>query len=158
MERDREKTAKLQCWDTSGQERFRSITSTYYRGAHVILVVYDITDIESFNDIQHFWMNEINRYASSTTRKILVGTKVDLVEHRQVDTSVAQEMAHHYGFDGFYETSAKDTINIAEVFQAAADTCHQLVMKHVVPRPNTIKPTIKPDVLRITESRSCCLK
>jgi hypothetical protein len=77
------KTVKLQIWDTAGQERFRTITSSYYRGAHGIIVVYDITDLESFNNVKQ-WLHEIDRYASENVNKLMVGNKSDLTSKRAV--------------------------------------------------------------------------
>ena len=62
-------------WDTAGQERFRTITSSYYRGAHGIIVVFDVTEQESFNNVKQ-WLNEIDRYANENVNKLLVGNKV----------------------------------------------------------------------------------
>jgi len=70
------KVIKLQIWDTAGQERFRTITSAYYRGADGIIMVYDVTSEESFNHIND-WFVEVNRYASESTCKLLVGNKID---------------------------------------------------------------------------------
>ena len=64
------KTIKLQIWDTAGQERFKTITSSYYKGAHGIIVVYDITDKESFKNIDT-WMNEVEKHASDNVSRIL---------------------------------------------------------------------------------------
>lgn len=83
------KTVKLQIWDTAGQERFRTITSSYYRGAHGIIIVYDVTDMESFNNIKQ-WLSEIDRYASDNVCKLLVGNKCDLVDSKVVDTEKAK--------------------------------------------------------------------
>ena len=68
------KTIKLQIWDTAGQERFRTISSTYYRGAHGIIVVYDITNLDSFNNVKR-WLEEINKYARENVNKLLVRTR-----------------------------------------------------------------------------------
>ena len=75
------KTVKLQIWDTAGQERFRTITSAYYRGADGIIMVYDVTNAESFGHVND-WLKEVNRYASESTCKLLVGNKNDM-ENKQ---------------------------------------------------------------------------
>lgn len=76
-------------WDTAGQERFRTITSSYYRGAHGIIVVYDCTDQESFNNVKQ-WLQEIDRYACENVNKLLVGNKCDLSTKKVVDYAAAK--------------------------------------------------------------------
>lgn len=76
-------------WDTAGQERFRTITSSYYRGAHGIIVVYDCTDQESFNNVKQ-WLEEIDRYACDNVNKLLVGNKSDLTTKKVVDYTTAK--------------------------------------------------------------------
>lgn len=75
-------------WDTAGQERFRTITSSYYRGAHGIIVVYDVTDQETFNNIKQ-WLQEIDRYATEGVNKLLVGNKSDMEDKKVVDFNTA---------------------------------------------------------------------
>ncbi|KAK9267137.1 hypothetical protein L1049_009556 [Liquidambar formosana] len=79
----------VRLWDTAGQEQFQTITSSYYRGAHGIIIVYDVTEMESFNNVKQ-WLNEIDRYANDTVCKLLVGNKCDLVENKVVDTQTAK--------------------------------------------------------------------
>ena len=90
------KTIKLQIWDTAGQERFRTITSSYYRGAHGIIVVYDVTDLESFNNVKQ-WLHEIDRYACDNVNKLLVGNKSDLSAKKVVEYAAAKEFAENLG-------------------------------------------------------------
>ncbi|CDO92920.1 unnamed protein product [Kluyveromyces dobzhanskii CBS 2104] len=108
------KTVKLQIWDTAGQERFRTITSSYYRGSHGIIIVYDVTDQESFNNVKT-WLQEIDRFGTAGVLKLLVGNKNDLTDKKVVDTEVAKEFADSIGIP-FIETSALDSSNVEETF------------------------------------------
>jgi len=112
------KTIKLQIWDTAGQERFRTITSSYYRGAHGIIVVYDVTDQESFNNVKQ-WLQEIDRYACENVNKLLVGNKCDLTNKKVVDYTSAKEYADQLGIP-FLETSAKNATNVEQAFMTMA--------------------------------------
>jgi len=80
---------KMIQWDTAGQERFRTITSSYYRGAHGICVVYDVTDMDSFNNVKQ-WLQEIDRYATEGVNKLLVGNKSDMSDKKVVEYTVAK--------------------------------------------------------------------
>jgi Ras-related protein Rab-1A len=106
---------KLQVWDTAGQERFRTLVSQNAKGAHGIIVAYDTTDQESFNNVKQ-WINEATRYGTTNSKMILVGTKADLTTKRQVDSKDATDLAKQYGIP-FIETSAKAATNVDKVFQ-----------------------------------------
>ncbi|KAG0659978.1 GTP-binding protein of the rab [Maudiozyma exigua] len=121
------KTVKLQIWDTAGQERFRTITSSYYRGSHGIIIVYDITDQESFNGVK-MWLQEIDRYATSTVLKLLVGNKCDLTDKRVVEFDVAKEFAEANNMP-FLETSALDSTNVEEAFLTMAKQIKESMAK-----------------------------
>ena len=112
------KVMKLQIWDTAGQERVRTITSSYYRGAHGIIVTFDVTDQESFNNVKQ-WLSEIDRYANENVNKLLVGNKSDLEEKRVVDKATAQAFADEIGIP-YIETSAKNATNVEEAFMTMA--------------------------------------
>lgn len=119
------KTVKLQIWDTAGQERFRTITSSYYRGAHGIIVVYDVTDQDSFKNVQQ-WLGEINRYASESVNKLLVGNKCDLTDKKVVDFATAKALADSIGVQ-LLETSAKNATNVEQAFLTMAAEIKQRV-------------------------------
>ncbi|VDN99216.1 unnamed protein product [Rodentolepis nana] len=106
---------KLQIWDTAGQERFRTMTVAYYRGAHGIIMVYDVASKESFRNIESTWLEEIKRHARPDVIKILVGNKSDLEEHRQITYEEGAEFAKLHGME-FFETSAKNASNVEKAF------------------------------------------
>jgi len=108
------KKIKLQIWDTAGQERFRTITTAYYRGAMGILLIYDVTDDNSFQNIRG-WMRNIQQHASEGTNQILIGNKADMKDHRVISPEAGKALADEYGM-AFYETSAKQNVNVAEAF------------------------------------------
>jgi Ras-related protein Rab-1A len=118
------KVVKMQIWDTAGQERFRTITSSYYRGAQGIMVVYDVTDRESFNNVG-MWFKEVERYAGENVSRMLVGNKIDLATYRAVTTEEGAAFADALSGQAvsgqavkvpFMETSAKKNTNVEEAF------------------------------------------
>ncbi|KAH8516592.1 hypothetical protein POPTR_002G138400v4 [Populus trichocarpa] len=147
------KTIKLQIWDTAGQERFRTITSSYYRGAHGIIVVYDVTDQESFNNVKQ-WLNEIDRYASDNVNKLLVGNKSDLTANKVVSYETAKAFADEIGIP-FMETSAKDATNVEQAFMAMAAAIKDRMASQ--PAMNNAKPsTVQLRGQPVEQKGGCC--
>ena len=108
-------SVKLQMWDTAGQERFRTITTSYYRSADGIIIVYDTTDLTSFNNVKQ-WLSEIDKYGNKKIAKLLVGNKSDLVDGRQVKAEMGQQFADSVGIE-FLECSAKSAANVELAFE-----------------------------------------
>jgi len=105
---------KLTIWDTAGQERFRTLTASYYRGAHGVILVYDTTDRASFDHIT-MWLNELEVYATNANIvKMLVGNKIDK-PGRDVTTKEGTEFARDKAML-FIEASAKDTRGVKQAF------------------------------------------
>ncbi|KAN0003843.1 hypothetical protein ACTFIZ_010017 [Dictyostelium cf. discoideum] len=115
------KAIKLQIWDTSGQERFRVHNNSQYRGCHGVMVVYDVTDQRSFENVPK-WIQEIERYAHENITKMVIGNKNDLISQRVVDPFLAQEFADSLDIT-FKETSAKQAINIEDAFITLVKLC-----------------------------------
>ncbi|KAM9633145.1 ras-related protein Rab-12 [Trichechus inunguis] len=116
----RGKKIRLQIWDTAGQERFNSITSAYYRSAKGIILVYDITKKETFDDLPK-WMKMIDKYASEDAELLLVGNKLDCDTDREITRQQGEKFAQQITGMRFCEASAKDNFNVDEIFLKLVD-------------------------------------
>jgi len=111
-----DKVVKLQIWDTAGQERFKAITTSFYRGAHGIIVAFDVTSRSTFTNIKS-WLYEIDRYAVANVCKVIIGNKCDMEEHRVVSYEEAKEFADFLNIE-YMECSAKNNLNVHDTFNA----------------------------------------
>ena len=110
------KTVKVQLWDTAGEERFRTIAKSYYKGAHGIVLIYDVTNRKTYDNIRK-WMNQIKDDSSSNISIILVANKIDCEnEFRQVTKEEGEVLAKNNNLP-IFEASAKDNINVEESFK-----------------------------------------
>jgi small GTP-binding protein len=109
---------KLQVWDTAGQEKFKSIAKSYFRHAVGVVLVYDITDRQSFDDLS-FWLNDVHALCDPNAAITMVGNKLDLASQRAVTTADAQVFATNHQLT-YIETSARGGDNVTEAFHRAA--------------------------------------
>ena len=144
-----EKRVRLQIWDSAGQERFRTITNAYYRGAMGIILVYDVGELSSFQNISN-WLGNIEKHSSNDVYRILLGNKCDVYGRRQIEESKGREFAQQHGIK-FFETSAKNNINVNEAFTTVAkDIKKKLIENPPVERQKPIVVGVDP------ESDTCC--
>lgn len=121
-----DKLVKLQIWDTAGQESFRSITRSYYRGAAGALLVYDITRRDTFQHLSR-WLEEARQHAQSNMVIMLIGNKNDLEHRRAVSTDEGKAFAEANGLI-FMETSAKTAYNVESAFINTAEKIHGKIL------------------------------
>ena len=114
---------KVQIWDTAGQEKYRSITSSYYKGAHGCLLVYDITRKATFENIDK-WLAEIKLSSNNEINMILIGNKCDLEDKREVSIEEAQNKAKLLNM-AFMETSALNGTNVEKAFNELVNNVYQ---------------------------------
>ena len=105
---------KVEVWDTAGQERYRAITSSYYKGAKGAIIVYDITNEDSFNNVDS-WMNEVTKKGKTDMQFLLVGNKKDLVNDRKVTEQKGIDKAKELNMN-LFEASALEKTNVNEAF------------------------------------------
>jgi len=153
------KQVKLQIWDTAGQESFRSLTRSYYRGACGALLVFDVTRRESFASVQD-WLNEVKSCASTSVVVMLIGNKIDLQEKREVSTEEAQQFARQNGLI-YTETSAKTSRNVDAAFIQTSEVVLNYVQTGEIPadvvsgrcRPSRVVTAREPEQ---TQKSGCC--
>ena len=119
------KFVTLEIWDTYGQEKFGSVVSMYYKSAQGILLVYSIDNSQSFQHVRK-WFEDRKKYTSENIPIILVGNKCDLENERVIPFEEGKALADSLGIS-FMETSAKNDINVTEVFTSLAS---EIMMKH----------------------------
>lgn len=144
-----ETKVKLQIWDTAGQERFRSVTHAYYRDSHALLLLYDITNKTSFDNIRA-WLSEIRDYAPDNVVVMLLGNKADKSNERVVKKEEGERLAKDHNV-AFMETSAKTGMNVDLAFMAIA---RELASQHH--QANGPQFDMKAYVSDKRENQGCC--
>ena len=154
------KNVKVQIWDTAGQERFRTITQTYYRGAQGVILAYDSTSTESFENVTN-WIRQVDTHASPNVKKILLGNKCDLTDQKVISSEKGAEIAKANNMQ-FFETSAKSGVGITEAFESISreiikgmEQNKKAPDQHGSKRENRVDSvTIKPD--KPGGKKKCC--
>ena len=144
---------KMQIWDTAGQERFRSITESFYKGCQAVLLVFDLTDKDTFYKIKN-WLNNINEKAGNSVFIVLVGNKCDLKSNEDVEI-VSQDEIYQMTQDTdikYFATSAKEDVNIQEVFYYIARAVVDKEMKEPKKDPARVPLTYSPK----SKKEKCC--
>ena len=144
------KTVKVQLWDTAGEERFRTIAKSYYRGAHGIILIYDVTNRKTFENIRK-WINQINEETSGKTSILLIANKIDCVQSRQVTKEEGKEMAKNAGLP-IFEASAKDSTNVNESFQYLIEKINENAETTV----EHVQVTAKLNTNNQEKKKNCC--
>ena len=144
------KNIKLQIWDTAGQDRFRAITKNYYKGANGIILIYDVTSQKTFDNVKN-WVTQIREEASQNVIVYLCGNKIDQKEFRVINNEEGIKMAQEFGFP-FYETSAKEGININETFEDLVEKIDSVYSK----LDTKIKKTKKNKLFKGKNKNNCC--
>ena len=148
-----DKKVKLQVWDTAGQERFRNVAKNYFQSSNGFLLVFDITDKESFQKLNDFWMDQLNMHAPKKAKSVLVGNKSDLAGQRQVSIEDAEEFAKDNNLK-YYEVSAKEGTKVVELFFYLANEIYQSHTYEEINENKTI--TLKKEKSKKKDKKKCC--
>ncbi|MCQ2818463.1 MAG: GTP-binding protein [archaeon] len=127
---------KLQIWDTCGQELYRSLITNFYRNSSLAILVYSVTDKDSFRHLDN-WIKELKNYSNPDVKMFLIGNKVDLENERDVLYEDGEKYAKDYEFNVFMETSAKTGLNTKDLFIKAATILYEDYIKYGRERSNS---------------------
>jgi small GTP-binding protein len=145
---DNGENIKVQIWDTAGQDRYKSITKSYIKGANGIILIYDVTKRKTFEGIQN-WVKQIKEQVSSRVCVALVANKIDEKDKREVTEQEGIRLGKDIGYP-FYESSAKDGINIDECFD---NLIKQIIINYSDMSENN---NTKLEVNKKNDSKGCC--
>jgi small GTP-binding protein len=112
----REILCNLVLWDIAGQERYSSVRKLYYKGCSAAMLVYDVTRMDTFNNLETAWVKDYTENTTGEKVFILVGNKADLTDIKKVQTAHGEEMKKKIGAVAYIEASAKDGTNVDEAF------------------------------------------
>lgn len=146
------KSVQLQVWDTAGQERFRALTTSYYRGAHGVILVYDVTDPASFDHLTS-WIKDVDLYSGEEVVKLLIGNKDDN-DRKVVDPEAAREFAREHQML-FMEASAMRATNVSAAFKLlVAEVMHQA--DTIASQPPAFEHKLKVNAERARRAQTGC--
>jgi len=145
---------RLLLWDTAGQERFYTIAKAYFRAALGVILVFDICDRKSFDELPR-WLRDARVEADPHCAAVLVGNKIDQRDRRRVSHEEAAEFARVHGLS-YFETSAKDGSNVQEVFaKATTEIAHAIARGDIVPAGAAARsPTVA--LSAVARKKRCC--
>jgi len=149
-----DRTVRLQIWDTAGQERFRSLIPSYIRDSSAAVVVYDISNTNSFAQVDR-WIEDVRAERGSDVIIILVGNKTDLTDQRRVSMEQGERRAKELGVL-FIESSAKTGHNVKQLFRRVAAALPGLDINKEEDKPNEVKTLIHPQLDDQQESSCSC--
>lgn len=154
---ENDKIVKMQIWDTAGQDRFRAITKNYYKGAHGIILMYDVTNVTTFNNIKN-WLTQIKENTTDKVKIVLVGNKVDEDNLRKVSTEEGKKLSEDFNLQ-FYETSAKNNIRVEDTFTYLTREIYKI--NNGTDSPDKKKKdsiTIEKPIKKPGNKKTCCNK
>jgi len=149
------KIIKLQIWDTAPPDRFRTTSTSYYRGANGIIIVYDVTNQESFDDVRK-WVYESDGHASDSVCKLLLGNKSDMINERVVKYETAKALADELNIP-FLETSSKNSTNVEQAFLMITTAVKKKTEDQPPPPPTQSTPIITEPLLTEPVKNTCCI-